>query len=154
MPLLKFIVNKSAKFTLLAWLLFIAELLTGVSLILIRVIQSFECSMRKFTFNVASQPSFWVVSFALFWGIIMLIGGSSVVKRLVRIDAMIPVMIFWLIWAHWSLVSIDIEHNWLDMLQVEFQSFLKGFFIGDIKKLVNHIDEIKLRILLAQGWQN
>lgn len=70
------------------------KLLTNISFVLVRVIEPLKCRVRELTVNFAPRTRVLIVVFALLWQVKMLVGGSSVVERLVRVDAVVPVVIF------------------------------------------------------------
>lgn len=86
--------HESTQLSFLTILSLLAEMLTRVSFILIWVVQPLKSGVRVLAVNVAPEASVRVIVFALFSEIIKLVRRSTIVKRFMSVDTMIPIMIF------------------------------------------------------------
>lgn len=97
--------NESAKFTLVAAIFLLSfvvitfgthamKVLARISFILIRMIEPFKGCMGKLAIISATDPCFLIVRFTFLSKVEILIGRSSVIERLMGVDAMVPIMIF------------------------------------------------------------
>lgn len=110
-PLLELFVHECTEFTLLAIPLFAWVLLARICFILVWMIESLECGMWQLALVIASRASVLVVVLALIWQVIVLVGATPEVKRLVCIHTVVPIMILRLVSTKGCLVPIHIEHN-------------------------------------------
>ena len=58
------------------------------------MVKSFKGCMRKLTLLMTTLPCVLVVILTFLRQVIELVRGPSIVKRLMRVDAVVPIMIF------------------------------------------------------------
>ena len=152
--------NKSTKLSFLTSLSLFPKLLAYISLVLVGMIKPFKCCMRERTIFSATSSSFLIILFTLLRLIVKFVRRSSMVKWLVRINTMIPIMIFRLVSTKGSLVSEDIEDNWVDSFQIFFESFLEGIWdaintnLFEIQTHRINVKSLKLSLTyLTWSWQ-
>lgn len=113
------------------------------------MVKSLKSGMGELTIHVATSPGLWIIVLALFGIVKILIWRSSMVKRFVEVNAMVPIMVFGLVWAQGSFVSINIEHDWLNVLEIDLQSFLEGFICRNAVQFVSHIYQVIVMTILS-----
>jgi len=109
--LFDFIMNESAELSFLASFLLTVKLLTRIRFVLIRMIQALESCMREFAGFLTSRTRFLIIVLALLCSVVNFVRRPPEIKRLMCIDTMVPIVIFGLVCAKSSFVSVHIEHN-------------------------------------------
>lgn len=103
--------HECAEFTLLARFLSAAELLAWVSFILVRVVQPFERGVGELAIFRAPSSVVWVVVLALLRHIEEFVRRPSMIERLVSVNTVIPVVVFGLVSAVCSFISVYVEND-------------------------------------------
>lgn len=111
---------------LLAALLTAIELLAWVCLILIWVVEPFECRVGVLAVVRTPSPRLLVIVFALVRQVKVLVRRPPVVEGLVRVDAVVPVVVLRFVGAVGCLVAVDVEDNGVYRFQVELEPLLEG----------------------------
>lgn len=105
--------------------------------------------MGELTVFFASDSSFTVVVLAFFSQVEKLIRRSSVVKRFVGINAMVPIMILRLVCTEGSFISINVEYDGIYGLQVKFKSLLErviNAFNANFCEILAHFKDVKILV--------
>lgn len=110
--------DESTQLTLRALLALLKELLTQVHLVLVRMVEALEGRVRENAFVRAALARLLVVLLALFGHVEVLVRRTSEVERLVRIDAMVPVVVSHAVPAKLRFVPIQVKEGRLNRLQI------------------------------------
>lgn len=91
-------------------------MLARVSLVLIRMIQSFKSSVRVLALIRASSALLLVVVLTLLCRVVESVRRAAIVKRLVSIDAVIPIVVLRFVCAISCLIAVHVEYYRVDGL--------------------------------------
>lgn len=148
--------NESTELPFLACLFLGSKLLTRISLILIRVVESLKGCVGEWAIIPASCALFLVVVLALLCWVKVLIRWAPKVEWLMSIYASIPVVVLWLVCAVGGLIAIHVKDQGVNRLQVELNTFLERHLLklgvcADVMKIYGHLPNIDSTWVLSIG---
>jgi multisubunit Na+/H+ antiporter MnhF subunit len=74
--------------------------------------------VRKLAALCTTNTCLWVVGLAFLWDVVELVWRSSMIERLVSIDAVVPVVVLRFVRTELCLVPVDVEYDWVNCFEV------------------------------------
>ena len=98
-----------------------------------------------------------IIVLALLWHVIVFVRWSSMIEWFVRINTMVPIVIFWFVGAIGCFVSVHVENDGVDRFQVELKPLLERHIllltiITNLTKVECHVLEVYMLMGLKLQW--